>query len=40
MRCVANCSTDVRKLNKLELKLVETKIKKEATSRKEPELFL
>jgi ferredoxin len=40
MRCVANCSTDVRKLNALELKIVETKIKKEASSRKEPELFL
>ncbi len=40
MRCVANCSTDVRRLNGLELKLVETKIKKEASSRKEPELFL
>ena len=40
MRCVANCSVDVRKLNALELKLVEAKIKKEASSRKEPELFL
>ena len=40
MRCVANCSTDVRKLNPLELKIVEAKIKKEASSRKEPELFL
>ena len=40
MRCVANCSVDVRRLNPLELKIVETKIKKEASSRKEPELFL
>ena len=40
MRCVANCSVDVRKLNALELKIVEAKIKKEASKRKEPELFL